>query len=145
LIRDLLVKVGLVRYFRAAATLIEGGLPALSALEQARGSLQHSALEKSIGGALLRLSQGESLEEALQKSPLIPSLISRMLGIAQQTGTLSTMMQQIALIYEGELEKSFARITSLAQPILLLILGAMVGFVLLSVLLPLTDVSSFTN
>jgi general secretion pathway protein F len=143
LIRELLIKVALARYFRAVATLIEGGLPALSALQQANTSLQHPPLEQNMQEVIERLSQGISLERALQGRAFVPPLIPRMLGIAQQAGNLSTMMHQIALIYEEELEQLFARITSLAQPILLLILGAMVGFVLLSVLLPLTDVSSF--
>ena len=145
LLQDLFVKIALVRYFRSTATLIEGGLPALSALRQASSSLQHPPLEETFEKVARRLSEGISLEASLQEHPLIPSLIPRMLGIAQQAGNLSTMMQQVSLIYEDELEKTFARITSLAQPVLLLLLGAMVGFVLLSVLLPLTDVSSFTN
>ena len=145
LFKELFAKIALVRFFRAAATLIEGGLPAFSALEQARSCLSHPPLEETINVVLKKLSEGESLELAMQNHAFIPSLVSRMLAIAQQAGNLSVMMQQIAGIYEEDLEKVFARITSLAQPILLLVLGAMVGFVLLSVLLPLTDVSSFSN
>lgn len=145
LFRELFAKIALVRFFRAAATLIEGGMPALPALEQACSCLSHPPLEKTIEEILVRLTGGESLESAMQGHQFIPSLIPRMLGIAQKAGNLSMMMHQIAGIYEEDLEKIFARITSLAQPILLLVLGAMVGFVLLSVLLPLTDVSSFSN
>ena len=66
-----------------------------------------------------------------------------MLAIAEQSGKLSFTMHQVAQIYEEELEIALSFFTSAAQPILLLFLGALVGFVLLSVLLPLTDVSSF--
>jgi general secretion pathway protein F/type IV pilus assembly protein PilC len=68
-----------------------------------------------------------------------------MIAIAQQGGRLPFMMQQISQIYEEELETFLAHFAAMAQPILLLILGGLVGFVLLSVLLPLTDVSSFTT
>jgi type II secretory pathway component PulF len=68
-----------------------------------------------------------------------------MLSIAEQSGKLSFTMQQIAEIYEEELGITFSHFATIAQPVLLLFLGGLVGFVLLSVLLPLTDVSSFVN
>lgn len=68
-----------------------------------------------------------------------------MLGIAEKGGNLPGMMRQIAEIYEEDLEKHLTLFSTLAQPILLLFLGIIVGFVLISVLLPLTDVSSFAN
>lgn len=142
-LQPLRIKIALVRFFRAAALLIEGGVPVLQAFQQTCDLLHHSALQSAMEQALKRLSQGESLESALQGYSFIPSLVPRMLGIAQQGGNLPLIMHQIAAIYEEDLEKSFARITSLAQPLLLLFLGMMVGFVLLSVLLPLTDISAF--
>jgi general secretion pathway protein F len=144
-ISELLAKVALSRFFRATATLIEGGLPALFALQQANATLRHPLLEHSMEEAFQRLSQGETLQSALQGRDYIPPLVPRMLGIALEGGKLSPMMHQIASIYEDDLEKTIERITSMVQPILLLILGGMVGFVLLSVLLPLTDVSTFST
>ncbi len=142
-VKDLWAKVALARFFRGTATLLEGGLPALSAMGQAEKMLRHPGMEASMRSALQQIEEGETLQDALLGKPFIPPLVPRMLGIAQAGGDLASMMHQIASIYEEDLEKSFARITALIQPILLLVLGAMVGFVLLSVLLPLTDVSSF--
>jgi general secretion pathway protein F/type IV pilus assembly protein PilC len=142
---DLLAKVALTRFFRAAAAMIEGGLPALFALQQAAVTLRHPLLEQSMKEAIQSLSEGETLQKALEGRAMIPPLVPRMLGIALEGGKLSVMMHQIATIYEEDLEKTIEQITTLAQPILLLVLGAMVGFVLLSVLLPLTDVSSFAT
>jgi general secretion pathway protein F len=142
---DLLSKSALARFFRAAATLIEGGLPALFALQQANATLRHPPLEEALSDAMRRLSEGESLESALRNRAYIPPLVPRMLSIAQEGGNLAYMMHQIASIYEDDLEKAVSRITSVGQPLILLFLGAMVGFVLLSVLLPLTDVNSFAT
>ena len=142
-VRDLWAKIALASFFRASATLLEGGLPALYAMQQAAKTVRHPGVEKSMELALRQIQEGETFEKALSGKMFIPPLIPRMLGIAQSGGSLPAMMHQIASIYEEDLEKSFTRITTLAQPVLLLILGAMVGFVLLSVLLPLTDVSSF--
>ncbi len=142
-VSDLWEKIALSRFFRATATLLEGGLPAISAMSQAEKMLRHPGIEASIHSALQQIEEGETLQQALLGKLYIPPLVPRMLGIAQTGGNLASMMHQIASIYEEDLEKSFARVTALIQPILLLVLGAMVGFVLLSVLLPLTDVSSF--
>lgn len=145
ILQELLIKVALSRFFRASAALLEGGLPALVALDQAKATLRHPGLSQSIEQALQCLTEGESLQRALQDRPLIPALVSRMVGIAETGGNLASTMHHISSIYEEDLEKTFGRITTLAQPILLLVLGAIIGFVLLSVLLPLTDVSSFST
>lgn len=144
-IKDLLAKIALVRFCRATATLLEGGLPAMTAFSQARSVMRHPVLEAVIAKAETRISEGEPLHVPFQNHPLIPPLVPRMIAIAQQGGRLGFMMQQIAQIYEDELETYLTRFASLAQPILLLVLGGLIGFVLLSVLLPLTDVSSFVT
>lgn len=144
-IKDLLAKIALIRFCRAVAALLEGGLPVMLAFSQARSVMRHPVLEAVIARAEERIAQGEPLHVPFQNHPLIPPLVPRMISIAQQGGRLGFMMQQIAQIYEDELETHLTRFASLAQPILLLILGGIVGFVLLSVLLPLTDVSSFVT
>lgn len=145
MIRSLFAKIAFVRFCRATATLLEGGLPAMTAFSQARSVMKHPVLESVIANAEEKISEGEPLHVPFQNHPLIPPLVPRMIAIATQGGKLPFMMQQIAQIYEDELETYLARFSSLAQPILLLVLGGIVGFVLLAVLLPLTDVSSFVN
>ncbi len=140
-----LAKIAFVRFSRAVATLLEGGLPLINAFAQARSVLRHSALEQVIAAAEGRIAHGEPLSAPFANQPLIPPLVARMLGIAEQSGKLSFTMQQIAEIYEDELETTLTRFASLAQPALLLFLGGLIGFILLSVLLPLTDVSTFVN
>lgn len=145
LVKGLTAKIALTRFSRASATLLEGGVPIIAAFAQARLVMQHSALEKIVMEAEEKIARGSSLAEAFPRSALIPPLIPRMLGIAEQSGKLSFTMQQIAQIYEDELETTLTHFAAAAQPALLLLLGGLVGFVLLSVLLPLTDVSSFAN
>ncbi len=144
-IKTLFAKLAFVRFCRAVATLLEGGIPVMSAFSQARAVMRHPILEKVIATAEAKISQGEPLHVPFQNHPLIPPLVPRMIAIAQQGGRLPYMMQQIAQVYEEELEDLLAHFATMAQPILLLVLGGIVGFVLLSVLLPLTDVSSFVT
>lgn len=143
LFKNLLAKIAFVRFCRSAAALLEGGLPAVTAFAQARQAMRHPVLEDVIAQAEEKLSQGEALHVPFQNHPLIPPLVPRMMAIAQQGGKLAFTMQQMAQIYEEELETFLSHFAAVAQPALLLILGLLVGFVLLSVLLPLTDVSSF--
>jgi general secretion pathway protein F/type IV pilus assembly protein PilC len=144
-LKTLMTKVAFVRFCRSCGTLLEGGVPIVTALYQSRSVMRHSILEKVVQEAEEKMKQGEKLYRSFQNNPFIPPLVPRMLGIAEEGGKLPFMMRQIAEIYEDELEKNLSYISSVAQPVLLLLLGGMVGLVLLSVLLPLTDVSSFAN
>ena len=145
LLKNIALKAAWARFCRATAALLEGGVPVVEAFAQGRSVMKHPALERSIEAAEGMIASGSSLSKSLGASPLIPALVPRMLGVAEEGGTLPFMMQQIAQIYEEELEKSLQSVTTIGQPLLLLLLGALVGFVLLSVLLPLTDVESFMN
>jgi len=138
-------KVALIRFFRAASTLLDGGVPIVAAFSEARTTMGHPILEKIIQNAEESISQGAPIHAQFSGHDLIPPLVPRMLGIAEKGGNLDGMMRQIAEIYEEDLEKTLSYFSTVAQPVLLLFLGVVVGFVLLSVLLPLTDVSSFAN
>ena len=145
LLKQFFARVAFVRFFRAAATLLEGGLPLIQTFSQARRVMGHPLLERVMANAEEKIAQGESIHKTFENHPLIPPLIPRMISIAEEGGRLPFMMQQIAQIYEEDLEKTLVRFAALAQPALLLILGTVIGFVLLSVLLPMTDVSSFAT
>lgn len=144
-IKSLLAKVAFVRFSRAVATLLEGGLPIIQAFDQARKVMKHPKLEAVIAKAEEQIAQGEAIHSPFENQPLIPPLIPRMIAIAEEGGKLPFMMKQIAEIYEEELEKTLTHFATVAQPLLLLVLGIIIGFVLLSVLLPMTDVSSFAT
>ncbi|OGN56666.1 MAG: hypothetical protein A3D96_05985 [Chlamydiae bacterium RIFCSPHIGHO2_12_FULL_44_59] len=144
-VKTLFAKVAFVRFARATATLLEGGLPIIETFDQARRVMNHPQLESVISKAAEQIAQGEAIHAPFENHPLIPPLIPRMLSIAEEGGKLPFMMKQIAQIYEEELEKTLTHFTTVAQPVLLLVLGVIIGFVLLSVLLPMTDVSSFAT
>ena len=125
--------------------LLAGGVPLTHALPLSRKVIKNILLESVIEQAEKRIVEGEKLSSQLKLSPFIPSLLVRMLSIAEETGRMAPMLQNVAEIYDEELERSLAQLTTFLQPVLLMILGAVVGLVLLSVLLPLTDVSSFIS
>ncbi len=144
-LKPLFLKAAWARFCRTSATLLEGGVPLLEALAQGRKVMCHPRMEAIVALAEREIAEGRPIAAALQRSSEVPPLIPRMVGIAEEGGTLPFMMHQIAQIQEEELEKTLHALATLAQPILLLVLGVVVGFVLLSVLLPLTDVDSFLS
>lgn len=143
--RQLFSKVALIRFFRAASTLLSGGVPIVTAFAEARRALGHPILEEIIIRAESLITQGEEIHTPFVGHICVPPLVPRMLGIAEKGGNLDGMMRQIAEIYEEDLERALAHFATVAQPIMLMFLGMIVGFVLISVLLPLTDVSSFAT
>lgn len=144
-IKHLIVKVALIRFSRALSSLLKGGVPFIKALKLSNQVMGHPILEQEIEKACDKVIEGESFSSFLKKSPYFPQLFSRLVSVAEESGNLESMLYHISLIYEEELEKSLLRLTTILQPVLLLLLGFIVGIVLLSVLLPLTDVNSFVS
>lgn len=142
LFKTLILQSVLIRFCRCSSVLLTGGVSLIDALTLARSVMRHVALEEVIERAEKKIVEGKKLSAELKDSLLIPPLVSRMLAIAEETGKMAPMLQNVAEIYDEELERSLLQITTLLQPLLLVILGGIVGLVLLSILIPLTDVNS---
>ena len=142
-IKTFFLKLAIVRFCRSFATLLHGGVAYLTALDLARQVMRHPFLEKELQIAEKRILEGQKLSDFLLANPHFPNLMARMLSIAQEMGNEEQMLINIAQIYEAELEKNLLRLTTFLQPVILLILGLIIGFIVLAILLPLTDVSSF--
>jgi len=143
ILKRLMTEIILARFSRVFSVLLRGGIPLPETLGLARKVMNNPFFEEIMLQAEKKVLEGKKMSEELKKSPLIPRLIIRMLAIAEESGNIADMMQNIAEIYEEDVERSLSRLTSMIQPIMLLFLGLIVGVILLAVLLPLTDVSSF--
>ncbi len=142
-VKTLLLDSALLRFCRSLSMLLQGGVPLLEALSLSCNLVKNPLLEASILEAQKRVGQGERLSQALIGAPLIPPLVLRMLCLAEETGKMGESLLHLAEIYDEEMERHLSQISTFLQPALLLLLGAIVGLVVLSILLPLTDVSSF--
>lgn len=143
-LKTLIVQTSIGRFCRTMATLQQGGISMIDSLQIARGVMRNAVLEDEIKKAELRIIEGSSLSLQLSNSKWFPSLVSRMLSVGEESGNAVIMMNKIADIYEDEVEKTIDRLMALSQPIILIFMGTIIGFVLLAILLPLTDMSSFT-
>jgi general secretion pathway protein F/type IV pilus assembly protein PilC len=142
LVRTIFTEAILMRFCRVLSILLKSGVPIVEAIEYAKGVIHHKEFEKVMEEAEKGLVKGSKFSEEIKKSPLIPSMVIRMIETSEETGRTSEMLLSISEIYEEMLEKTISQFTNLLQPVMLLIIGLLVGVVLLAVLLPLTDVST---
>ncbi len=142
LLRRYVILASLGRFARTLSTLLEGGLPIVSALSFAKESLNNARLEEIIQRAEEKIIEGVSLSHEMGRHKEIPPLFSRMISIGEESGKLAPMLAQVAHLYEEETERILTRMVTLAQPVLLLMMGALVGGVLLSILMPLSSFGS---
>ena len=144
LLKQMIMEAVLMRFFRVLSVLLESGVPISKALRLSRKIMNHPAYEKVVQEAEEGIVTGKKLSFLLKQSTLIPPLVIRMLATAEKTGAMPEMMMNITEIYEEMFERSIGQFTNLLQPVMLLVLGLMVGTVLLAVLLPMTDISAMT-
>lgn len=145
LIKTLLLHSALVRLCRALTMLLGAGVPLLEALHLIKVVVKNPLLEASLIETEKRIVRGERLSYAFKESGHIPSLVVRLVAISEETGKMQEAFGHLCAIYSEEVEKHLSHLTTFLQPLLLITLGMIVGLVVLSILLPLTDVSSFIN
>lgn len=143
-LKTLIIQTAVARFSRTMGTLLQGGLNMIDALRISRGVMKNAVLEKEIQIAEGRIIEGRSLSSEIGKSSYFPHLVSKMLAVGEESGSSIQMLNRIADMYEQEIEKTLDRLMALAQPLILIVMGVVIGTVLLAILLPLTDVSSFS-
>ncbi len=142
-LKTLITQTAIARFARTMGTLLQGGVSLIQALQISRKVMRNPFFEEVIERAETKIIEGSLLSLELKKSPLIPTLVPRMLAIGEEGGNAQDMLQKIADLYEDEVEKNLTRLTALAQPVILVFMGGIVGLIMIAVLLPLTDVSAF--
>ncbi len=129
--------VAVARFTRTFGTLVGAGLPVLTSLRITRATLGNKAMEGAIEEVCDRLSAGETISEPMERSGYFPPLLVQIVGLGERTGKLDEMLAQAADAFEDKTEQSIKLFTSVLPPLLIVVLACVVGFVVLSVLLPL--------
>jgi len=144
LLRTLMIQTAVARFCRTMGTLQQGGLPMIDSLHIAREVMRNVVLEEEMKQAEKKIIEGSSLSTEIAKSKWFPKMVSRMLSVGEDSGTLTNMLNKVADIYEDDIEKTLNRLMALAQPVILVFMGSIIGMVLMAILLPLTDISSIS-
>lgn len=144
-IKTLVIQTAVARFCRTMGTLQTGGLTMIDSLRLARKVIGNVVLEGEIEDAENKIVEGSSLSAELLQSQRFPKMVSRMLAVGEESGSTVVMLNKIADSYEDEIEKTLDRVMALAQPVILIFMGSIIGIMLLAILLPMTDFSSFAS
>ena len=144
LIGNIMIQAASARFCRTLASLLLGGVPMIEALKLSRSTLQNPLMEEEMKRCEARLIEGSRLSFEWNQSRYIPKIAVRMAAIGEETGNLAPMLNKVSDIFEDELDKTLKRTLALIQPVILLVMGAIIGLILIAVLLPLTDLSNLS-
>ncbi|MDO8588166.1 MAG: type II secretion system F family protein [Armatimonadota bacterium] len=133
-------KVALARFSRTLGTLLESGVPILQALETVAGAVANQIIGDAILEARARIREGDKIGEPLQKSKIFPPMVVQMISIGEESGSLDPMLSKIADFYEAEVDAALESLTAAIEPVMIICLGGAVGFIVISMFLPLVAV-----
>lgn len=135
----------LAQALRGLAVMTAGGVALTTALTVTAQAMGRSGFAQALALAAEKVGQGRSLAEGLTASGLFPPLTHRMVSVGEASGTLTEMLGRVAQAYEAETDQILSTLTSLVEPIIILVMGLIVGFVVMSVLLPIFDLSGLVG
>ncbi|MEB3177793.1 MAG: type II secretion system F family protein [Nostocaceae cyanobacterium] len=137
---DLIQKSAVARFSRTFGSLTRSGVPILTALEIVRDTSGNQIVANAIEAAKSDIQQGGMISLALQKYKVFPAMAVQMISIGEETGELDSMLMKVADFYEDEVEQAVKALTSVLEPLMIVVVGGMVGVILLSMYLPLFKV-----
>jgi len=139
------IKMAMARFGRTLGSLVQSGVPLISSLEIVRNIVNNNLIADDIKGAMDEIQEGKSLAVPLAKSKRFPPVVVQMISVGEQSGELEKMLNKIADIYEQEVESQIMAMTSMLEPVMILVMAVIVGFIAFSVLLPILEMSQIVH
>lgn len=133
-------QVAVARWSRTLASLTGAGVPLLQALEITGRTGGNVAVEEAMDGVISSVKRGGTIAAPLAQAPIFPTMVTHMVGVGEETGALDSMLDRIAEFYEEQVEASVKALTSILEPIMIIVIGGIVGFIVISMYLPLFEV-----
>jgi general secretion pathway protein F len=137
--------IAVARFARTLSTMLASGVPLLTALEIVRKVLNNSVLEKVVEAARDTIREGESIATTLKRSGEFPSMMCHMVAVGERSGQLETMLENVATAYERDVEVKVGQLTALLSPLMIVIMGIAVGFMVFSILGPIMDMQNLVQ
>jgi general secretion pathway protein F len=138
---DFLRKLSAARLARTLGLLLENGVSLLSALEIVKNIAGNVLIANAVEAAANKVRQGQGLAGSLGETRQFPSLFIQMIQVGEQSGALESLLKKVADLFENEVESALMRMASLLEPVMILIMGVMVGFIVLSICLPIFEMN----
>ena len=134
---DLIRKASVAQFTRTLGTLISSGVPILEGLSIVAKTAGNKIVEEAILSARAGISEGKTVSEPLAKSGVFPSMVTHMISVGEATGALDAMLGKIADFYDDEVDEAVKGLTSLMEPVLMVFLGVVIGFIVIAMYLPI--------
>jgi type IV pilus assembly protein PilC len=141
-IGDLLRKVAVARFAQNMAILLSSGVPILDGLAITARTAGNKIVEKAIMDSRISISHGKTVAEPLRDSKIFPPMVCQMVAVGESTGGLDGMLRKIAELYEEEVDDAVANLTALMEPMIMVVLGVILGGLVISMYLPIFQLGS---
>jgi len=142
IIGNILRKIAVARFCRTLSTLIASGVPILDGLEITAKTAGNSIIEDAVMVTRKSIERGETISAPLKETKVFPPMVTQMIGVGEATGALDTMLAKIADFYEEEVDTAVAGLLTLLEPIMIALLGGVVGGIVIAMYLPIFDLIS---
>ena len=139
-IGEIVQKIALARWSRTLSSLVTAGVPMLEAISVTGKTSGNTVVEKAMESVRTSVASGGTIQAALQKEPVFPPLVHHMVGVGEETGGLEQTLAKVADFYEDEVEAAVKSLTSILEPVMIIVIGGIVGFVVISMYLPMFKV-----
>lgn len=138
-------KISVARFARTLATLLSSGVPIIESLKIVKTVVQNKVMEACIEDSIGEVMEGSSIAAPLKKSGVFPPIIVHMISTGEKSGTLEEMLAKAADAYEEDVETSVAGLTSILEPVMIVVMGLIVGSIVLAILLPMLEMSTIVR
>jgi general secretion pathway protein F len=137
--------IAVARFSRTLSTLLNSGVQLLTAMEIGRNVLGNARLQKVIDGVIEAIREGESIADPLKRSRAFPPMMTNMIAVGERTGQLEEMLDNVSRAYESEVDTRVVALTSLLEPVMIVLLGGVVGFIAMAILMPLIQMNQLVE
>ena len=138
---SLIRKVAVARFSRTLATMLTSGVPILDALEIVARTAGNMVVERELLVTKASIAEGKTIAEPLGKSKVFPSMVVQMIAVGEQTGAMDAMLSKIADFYDDEVDAAVTALTSLLEPVMMVVLGGSIGSLLVAMYLPIFKIA----
>jgi type IV pilus assembly protein PilC len=145
LIGDLVTKVGVARFARTLGTLITSGVPILQALTITRETISNEVMQNAVMKVHESIKEGETIAAPLDETKVFPPMVVNMIDVGEETGQLDSMLMKVADIYDAEVEAAVEAMLTLMEPAIIIFLGGVIGFIVVSLYLPIFTLGDQIN
>jgi general secretion pathway protein F len=137
--------VAVARFSRTLSTLLASGVALLSAMDIVKSVLGNAQLEAVVKTAIGSIREGESIAEPLRRSGYFPPMVTHMIAVGERSGQLEQMLQNVSRAYEADVETRVTTLTSLLEPLIIVVMGGMVAFIAMAIIMPLVQMNQLVQ